>query len=158
MASMDLLPGFRYKICIVSREGVLKVNGNPLPVVKPPAAPAAHAAGIFLDGPKPDSTVSNPIPLSGKATVFEGTVTIEIQRENGEVIARSFTTATGDTGTFRSRVYYNQPLPDPVKGKIVVYSETFTEDGKRKELFRTEIPVMLTSTREIDGKDNKVRP
>jgi len=152
MASLDLLPGLRYKICIVSREGVLKVNGKPLPTVKPPTAPAS---GIFLHGPKPGSTVSNPIPLSGKATVFEGTVTIEIQRENGDMIARTFTTAAGDTGTFRSRIYYNQPLPNSVKGKIVVYSEIFSEDGKRQELFRIAIPVMLTSTREIDGKADK---
>ncbi len=158
MASMDLLPGFRYKISIVSREGVLKVNGNPLPAVKPTAATAAQAAGILMDGPKPDSTVSNPIQLSGKATVFEGTLSIEIQRDNGDVITRTFTTAVGDTGTFRCRVYYNQPLAEAVKGKIVIYSTTFTEDGQRKELFRTEIPVMLTSTREIDSKDKKVHP
>jgi len=156
MATMDFRPGFRYKICLINREGVLKVNGKPLPAAPVLAAPTA---GIVLDGPKPETTLSNPITLSGKAVgIFEGTVTIEILNANGIVIARTFTTAAGDTGAFRCRAYYNQPLPEPVKSKIVVYSEIITEDGKRQELFRTEIPVMLTSTREIDGNDKKVQP
>ncbi len=158
MATMDLRPGFRYKICLINREGVLKVNGKSLPAGHSATAPATLTAGIFLDGPKPDTTLSNPITLSGKAGVFEGTVTIEVLNANGIVIARTFTTAAGDTGAFRCRVYYNQPLLESVKGKIIIYSEIFTEDGKRQELFRTEIPVMLTSTREADNTDQKVNP
>lgn len=158
MATMDLRPGFRYKICLINREGVLKVNGTPLPAGLFATIAAAPAAGIFLEGPKPDTTLSNPITLSGKAGVFEGTVTIELLNANGIVIARTFTTAAGKTGAFRSRVYYNQPLPESVKGKIVVYSEIFTEDGKRKELFRTEVPVLLTSTREVEITDQKANP
>ena len=96
---------------------------------------------ILVESPIIGARVSSPVTVSGTANVFEATVSLRILDENGNEIARTFTTATCGTGC---RGDYSVSIPFNVdrqqRGTIEVF-ESSAKDGSPINLVR--IPVTL---------------
>jgi len=96
---------------------------------------------ILVESPLIGSKVSSPVTVSGTANVFEATVSLRILDENGDEIARTFTTATCGTGC---RGDYSVSVPFTVdhqqRGTIEVF-ESSARDGSPINL--VSIPVIL---------------
>jgi hypothetical protein len=96
---------------------------------------------ILVESPIIGARVSSPVTVSGTANVFEATVSLRILDENGNEIARTFTTATCGTGC---RGDYSVSIPFNVdrqqQGTIEVF-ESSAKDGSPINLVR--IPVTL---------------
>jgi hypothetical protein len=102
-------------------------------------------AGIYIYDPQPGELVRNPVRVQGQANVFEGALTVEVQDDRGRVLGRTIATAgMGGFYPFSVPIYYNLPSEDPVRGKIVVYSQNGRGDGRI--LARDEVDVVLAST------------
>lgn len=73
---------------------------------------AASSPRIPVDAPDPMQRVSSPVPVSGRADVFEGKVSLQV-REDGMVAGQSlgdgFVTADGPGGPFRGEVEFRAP-------------------------------------------------
>lgn len=86
--------------------------------------------GVYTAITSPDSgsTVGRSFELSGKARVFEATVTIEVS-QNGSVVKREFTTASigaPDLGEWKKVL-----VLEPGAYKIQTYEESAKGDGSR---------------------------
>ena len=100
-----------------------------------------QAPPIIVDRPLATARVSSPMTVAGSANVFEATVSIRLETEEGATISESFTTATcgsGCRGTYRTQVEFDVDRPTPAK--LVVY-ESSAEDGS--ELHALTVPVTL---------------
>ena len=53
---------------------------------------------IAIDTPPSGTRVTSPVRVSGSANVFEANVTVQVLDENGQVVGKTFTTATCGTG------------------------------------------------------------
>jgi hypothetical protein len=97
---------------------------------------------ILVGSPIIGERVDNPVTIAGTANVFEATVSIRILDQNGEEIARTFTTATCGTGC---RGDYSIAVPYEVAveqaGTIEVF-ESSALDGSPIHI--QSIPVTLT--------------
>jgi hypothetical protein len=96
---------------------------------------------ILVESPIIGARVSSPVTVSGTANVFEATVSLRILDENGNEIARTFTTATCGTGC---RGDYSVAVPFNVehqqRGTIEVF-ESSAMDGSAINV--VDIPVIL---------------
>jgi hypothetical protein len=96
---------------------------------------------ILVESPLIGAKVSSPVTVSGTANVFEATVSLRILDENGNEIARTFTTATCGTGC---RGDYSVSVPFSVDhqqpGTIEVF-ESSAMDGSPINV--VAIPVTL---------------
>jgi Immunoglobulin-like domain of bacterial spore germination/Sporulation and spore germination len=96
---------------------------------------------ILVESPLIGAKVSSPVTVSGTANVFEATVSLRILDENGNEIARTFTTATCGTGC---RGDYSVSVPFNVdhqqRGTIEVF-ESSAKDGSAINV--VAIPVTL---------------
>jgi hypothetical protein len=98
---------------------------------------------ILVTTPTAGQRVTSPIPVRGSANVFEANVTLLILDENGDEIARTFTTATcgsGCRGDFLALVNYEVDHEQP--GTIVVHDDDAAGTGTPPHQVR--IPVVLT--------------
>lgn len=98
---------------------------------------------ILVERPSIGERVTSPITLSGSADVFEATVSVSVLDEDGEEIARTFTTATcgtGCRGTYTEAVRYRVDHTQP--GVVRVY-ESSAQDGRPVNV--VEIPVTLVA-------------
>jgi hypothetical protein len=98
---------------------------------------------ILVTSPTAGERVSNPVAVRGNANVFEANVTVRILDENGDEIARTFTTATcgsGCRGDFSVVVKYKVSREQP--GTIVVQDDDAAGTGTPPHQVR--IPVVLT--------------
>jgi hypothetical protein len=98
---------------------------------------------ILVTSPTAGERVSNPVTVRGNANVFEANVTVRILDENGDEIARTFTTATcgsGCRGDFSVVVKYKVSREQP--GTIVVQDDDAAGTGTPPHQVR--IPVVLT--------------
>ena len=97
---------------------------------------------ILVEGPVIGQRIPNPVTVSGKANVFEATVSLRILDENGKTVANTFTTATCGTGC---RGDYSVSVPYSVdheqQGTVEVY-ESSAKDGSAINV--VDIPVTLT--------------
>lgn len=97
---------------------------------------------ITVTRPTPGERVSTPVLVSGDANVFEANVSIEVLDANGNVLAKTFTTATcgtGCRGTFSVRVPFHVTTEQP--GTIVVHDDDAAGTGTPPHTVR--IPVTL---------------
>lgn len=96
---------------------------------------------IVVDSPKANDAVESPFTVSGTADVFEGTVSIRIRDEDGNVLAETFTTAscsTGCRGDYSRKVKFE--VTEFTAAVIEVYSVS-AETGE--DMFTQKIPVIL---------------
>jgi hypothetical protein len=135
-------------------KGVLfKLDGEPVDVFSGEGIVLDHPVGcgdyedvhpvILVTSPTAGERVSNPVTVRGSANVFEANVTVRILDENGDEIARTFTTATcgtGCRGDFSVVVKYEVGHEQP--GTIVVHDDDAAGTGTPPHQVR--IPVVLT--------------
>ena len=98
---------------------------------------------ILVTSPTAGERVANPVTIQGSANVFEANVTVRILDEDGDEIARTFTTATcgsGCRGDFSVVVKYEVDHEQP--GTIVVHDDDAAGTGTPPHQVR--IPVVLT--------------
>jgi hypothetical protein len=98
---------------------------------------------ILVTSPTAGQRVTSPIPVRGSANVFEANVTVRVLDEDGDEIARTFTTATcgsGCRGDFLALVNYEVDHEQP--GTIVVHDDDAAGTGTPPHQVR--IPVVLT--------------
>lgn len=70
----------------------------------------ARSDVIVVDTPKTGQAVSSPLVVTGRAHVFEGTVTVRVVAETGKDIAKGFVTGGGDApAPFRGEIAFPQP-------------------------------------------------
>ncbi len=110
-------------------------------VVDPPIGRLAieeQTPQILVESPLPGDTVRSPVRLRGTANVFEATVSIDVRDANGDLLERTFTTATSGTGT-RGTFDTELTLPDHEGEVTVVAYESSAEDGR--PLHVVELPL-----------------
>jgi Immunoglobulin-like domain of bacterial spore germination/Sporulation and spore germination len=127
-----------------------RIDGTPVEavgsegvVVDPPVGRHAieeQTPQILVESPLPGDTVRSPIRLRGTANVFEATVSVDVRDPNGDLLERTFTTATSGTGT-RGTFDTELALPDHVGEVTVVVYESSAEDGSPLHL--AELPLEL---------------
>jgi germination protein M len=96
---------------------------------------------IFVERPGVGATVSSPVVIQGRATVFEATVQLEVRDADDKILARGFTTATRgapDRGRFRERLAYAGSAT--AEGFVIVYEQSM-EDGSA--LHEVRVPVFF---------------
>ncbi len=84
---------------------------------------------IMVDSPQPNSIISSPFAITGKARgtwFFEGDAPIELVDENGNVIVRKYITATGDWMTedfveFGGELVFEKPESN--KGILIFHKD-----------------------------------
>jgi len=97
---------------------------------------------IIVDRPLGESQTGSPVTISGTANVFEANVSIRIVGSDGEVLAKTFTTATcgtGCRGKFSKAVEFE--VEKPTEATIQVYEES-AKNGKPVNMI--EVPLTLT--------------
>jgi hypothetical protein len=97
---------------------------------------------IVVNGPEADEHVTSPVKVSGTANVFEANVTVEVLNAKGDVVGKTFTTAscgTGCRGTYSVDVSYKVSKEQP--GTIVVHDDDAAGTGAPPHSVR--IPVTL---------------
>jgi hypothetical protein len=128
------------------------VGGTVSPTVQPTVSPTPSPGStttvdpdaldpIEVTEPAEGATVTSPVTIAGTADLFEGTVSIRIVDETGNVIADTFTTATcgsGCRGDYSERVKFAVDAEQP--GVIEVF-ESSAEDGSMINV--VSIPVTL---------------
>lgn len=98
---------------------------------------------ILVVTPQIGSRVANPVLVEGTANVFEANVSVEVVDESGNVVGKTFTTATcgtGCRGTFSVRVPYE--ITSATRGLIIVHDDDAAGTGTPPNEVR--IPVVLT--------------
>jgi germination protein M len=98
---------------------------------------------ILVQRPGIGERVANPVRVSGSANVFEANVTVIVLDEDGDELARTFTTATcgtGCRGTFSVSVPYE--VSEEQEGTIVVQDDDAAGVGQPPHQVR--IPVLLS--------------
>jgi hypothetical protein len=135
-------------------KGVLfKLDGEPVDVFSGEGIVLDHPVGcgdyedflpvILVTSPTAGERVPNPVTVRGSANVFEANVTVRILDEDGNEVARTFTTATcgsGCRGDFSVVVKYEVDHEQP--GTIVVHDDDAAGTGTPPHQVR--IPVVLT--------------
>jgi len=97
---------------------------------------------ILVESPVVGEQISNPVTISGTADVFEAAVSVRILDENGNEIARTFTTATcgtGCRGDYSVSVAYTVDHEQVGSIEVLDYS---AKDGSAENVIA--IPVILT--------------
>jgi Immunoglobulin-like domain of bacterial spore germination/Sporulation and spore germination len=97
---------------------------------------------IVVARPLAGERVTSPVTISGKADVFEATVSLRILDADGRELASGFTTATcgtGCRGTFSGQLKFSVEAPQP---GVVEAFEASAKDGRPTNVVR--IPVTLT--------------
>jgi spore germination protein GerM len=96
---------------------------------------------IFVERPGVGATVDSPVVISGRATVFEATIQLEVLDADEKPLAKGFTMATigaPDRGRFRERLAYAASAT--TEGFVVAY-EASMQDGSR--LHEVRVPVFF---------------
>ena len=134
-ATQDLRAGFRYNIAVFNRQGIVKINDQPLP-----ALPGEVRAGIEVQHPTPRQLIESPLTVIGAANTFEGNVIIEIRDGNDKLLAKHVTTAgAGEMKPFSVDIVFTAPTEGDIFGEVIVYAQ----DGLGEVCYRTVIPVAL---------------
>ena len=96
---------------------------------------------IFVERPGVGATIASPVVISGRATVFEATIQLEVRDADDKILARGFTTATRgapDRGRFRERLAYAGSAT--TDGFVIAYEQSM-EDGSA--LHEVRVPVFF---------------
>ncbi len=96
-------------------------------------------AGIVPLAPRPNQAITSPVRVHGQANVFEGTVVIQVQGPNGQVLGSGVGTgAMGSFNPFTANVAFTVPA-GVTQGRVYLYSP-----GGRSEndvLYPASVPV-----------------
>ena len=98
---------------------------------------------ITVARPASDSSVTSPVTVAGTANVFEANVSVEVLNANGDVVGKTFTTAscgTGCRGTYSVAVSFK--VGKAQSGTIVVHDDDAAGTGKPPHEVR--VPVTLS--------------
>ncbi|MFN2503124.1 MAG: GerMN domain-containing protein [Acidimicrobiales bacterium] len=103
----------------------------------------ASSPQILVDNPFHGiPRISSPVSVSGRAHVFEGTVTVEVREDGmtyGQTLGRSFVTGRGDElGPFSGQIDFHVPAKS---GGAVVFYERSMADGGSPVLRATAVRV-----------------
>lgn len=96
---------------------------------------------IQIKFPQKNTTIKNPVSISGKANVFEANVRVKIKDENENILADDFITASGWMDAkypFEKEIDYLSPASP--NGVIEIFEES-TKDGN--EIYKIIIPVIF---------------
>lgn len=129
-----------------------RLDGSPVNVFSSEGIVLDHPVGrsdyaellpaIVVDKPAADDRVSSPVTVSGTANVFEANVTVEILNAKGDVVGKTFTTASCGTGC---RGNYSVPVTFKVakeqRGTVVVHDDDAAGTGAPPHSVR--VPVTL---------------
>jgi spore germination protein GerM len=130
------LPPRRHPVNVFSSEGIVLDH----PVGRPDYSDLLPA--ITVAKPASDSSVTSPVTVAGTANVFEANVSIEVLNANGDVVGKTFTTASCGTGC---RGTYSVPVSFKVakaqSGTIVVHDDDAAGTGRPPHEVR--VPVTL---------------
>lgn len=97
---------------------------------------------ILVEEPLPGDVVTAPLRVRGTANVFEATVSLDVEGEDGSTLASTFTTATAGTGTWGTFAAAVE-LPAAASGPIrLVAFERSAQDGSRIHV--VEVPLELS--------------
>ncbi|MDW7674760.1 MAG: Gmad2 immunoglobulin-like domain-containing protein [Bacillota bacterium] len=108
---------------------------------KPPQQRQEEQTFIQVQEPSPNSTVTSPIQILGRARVPGGTVHVRLKNAGGEVIAESTTTATAaapQIGNFSATLSFSPP-GEEMKGTL----EVFTNGRSGQEENIVAVPVVI---------------
>lgn len=86
---------------------------------------------IRLDSPGPGATIASPLPLSGAAAAFEGTVIVTLYADGtAEPIGETFVTGRGDgeLGDFEGELEFD--VPDGAEHGVLVLHEASAQDDR----------------------------
>jgi germination protein M len=130
-----------------------RLDGTPVNVFSSEGIVLDHPVGrsdysdllpaITVTKPAPDSSVTSPVTVAGTANVFEANVTVEILNANGDVVGKTFTTAscgTGCRGTYSVTASFE--VAKAQSGTIVVHDDDAAGTGKPPHEVR--VPVTLS--------------
>jgi len=119
---------------------------TPTPSPAPTASPLVSAKGaIVLREPSSGMTVTNPVVISGDASVFEANLGWRIVTAGGSVLGEGTATATAGgpgRGTFRVEARFEPPYYG--EGGFVEVFERSAKDGTITEIVR--VPVSLVGS------------
>lgn len=120
-------------------------SGTPgVPSPGSPPAPAPSQRNVTLSSPVEGSAIrSNPVRIAGTARTFENHVSVRIRDEEGQVIARSFTTARGDLGSFNPWEIHVYLTSWPGDRVIVEAFDVSARDGSEQSLVKVSAPVAI---------------
>ena len=135
-------------------KGVLfKLDGKPVDVFSGEGIVLDHPVGcgdyedvmpvILVTSPTAGEQLGNAVTVSGSANVFEANVTVIVLDENGDELARTFTTATcgsGCRGDFSVELEFEVDHQQP--GTVLVQDDDAAGTGSPPH--QVEIPVILT--------------
>jgi hypothetical protein len=95
---------------------------------------------ISVDEPVAGERVTSPLRIAGSANVFEANVTVKVLDQNGNLVGKTFTTATcgtGCRGTFAVPVSFDVTREQP--GAIVVSDDDAAGTGTPPHQVRIEV-------------------
>ena len=94
---------------------------------------------ILVQEPLPGAPLERTFTASGLANVFEGTVSIEVLDESGEIVASGFGTgAMGEWQPFEAEI----TVPEGTRGSVIVrFYEESMEDGRHLNVI--EVPAVI---------------
>jgi hypothetical protein len=129
-----------------------RLDGTPVNVFSSEGIVLDHPVGrndysdllpaITVAKPASDSSVTSPVTVAGTANVFEANVSVEVLNANGDVVGKTFTTASCGTGC---RGTYSVPVSFKVakaqSGTIVVHDDDAAGTGRPPHEVR--VPVTL---------------
>ncbi len=96
---------------------------------------------ILVESPLPFETVSSPLRVTGTANTFEATFQYELADSSGDVVSKSFVTATSGSGVRGTFDFTARFGAKPGPGKLTVF-EASAKDGSRIHV--VEIPLTLS--------------
>lgn len=107
---------------------------------------AAASPRIQVDSPGPLERITSPVSVSGTATVFEGTVNIEVREDGmlaGEFLGRGFVTGEqGQLRPFRGEVAFRSP--SRLGGAVLFQDRSGAGVGETDAFATTVVRVLFT--------------
>jgi immunoglobulin-like protein involved in spore germination len=111
-----------------------------------PSPPDAADPSVIVDTPEEGDRVTSPVTISGRARVFEATVSITIFDADGNPIVETFTNAAEAGPTLAP---YSAAVPFTVsaeqKGCIRVFEES-ADDGSPENVVQVEVTLVPATT------------
>lgn len=100
------------------------------------------SGNVIVTEPQPDSTVSSPVTVKGRARVFEAALSARVVSDTGSPLGTAhFMTSAGapEFGTFDATISYRKPT-GVTRGFVEVFTYS-AKDGSVQDLVR--IPVLF---------------
>lgn len=142
VATLTRFPTIRRVAFRLDGEPVETIGGEGV-VVDPPVGRLSieqQTPQILVESPLPGDRVTSPVRVRGTANVFEATVSLEVRNVAGDVVLRTFTTATSGNGT-RGTFDTELKVPSAEGPVTIVAFESSAEDGSPLHVVRVPVTV-----------------